>query len=60
MKLIELNQIDNGVTAVISVNPELIAMIQDLDEGSLVTFAGGATVTVTENTAMIQEIISIM
>ena len=60
MKLIELNQIDNEVTAVISVNPELIAMIQDLDEGSLVTFAGGATVTVTENTAMIQEIISIM
>jgi hypothetical protein len=60
MKLIELNQIDNGVTAVISVNPELIAMIQDLDEGSLVTFAGGATVTVTENTAMIQEIISIL
>ena len=60
MKLIELNQIDNGATAVISVNPELIAMIQDLDEGSLVTFAGGATVTVTENTAMIQEIISIL
>lgn len=60
MKLIELNQIDNGVTAVISVNPELIAMIQDLDEGSLVTFAGGATVTVTENTAMIQEIVSIL
>jgi hypothetical protein len=45
---------------VISVNPELIAMIQDLDEGSLVTFAGGATVTVTENTAMIQEIVSIL
>ena len=60
MKLIELNQIDNGVTAVISINPELIAVIQDLDEGSLVTFAGGATVTVTENTAMIQEIISIL
>jgi hypothetical protein len=60
MKLIELNQIDNGVTAVISINPELIAVIQDLDEGSLVTFAGGAAVTVTENTAMIQEIISIL